>query len=220
MNVAPSPLKTGWITLWIALGVLMIILFVGFPMAMTYRARAEYARYQGCVNHTETNCNPSLAWALNGWSLTAAVTSTPAVVATTSTVAATPTSIAIVTPPGTFTTTTSPWTLTVNGKSPLVTEVKAKEGSKLTLKLTIATDQKLVPEIRLSAGTIEPTDPATLAKLTKQTSKTGLTYTGSITLPTDYLGTDTSEPVALEVTIRNAAGDIVSQDYNRITVTK
>lgn len=150
MNEAPSSLKTGWITFWIALGVLMIVLFVAFPLALTYKARAEYTRYQGCVNRTETNCNPSLAWVLNGWSLTSAATSTsattPVMDSSTSSTCTFPSWVrtaAIVTPPKTLSiggmqinNLNQDYTFTA-GQWPLISLDNKDSKTKLSLKATL-----------------------------------------------------------------------------------
>ena len=71
MNASSSPLPTGWITVWIALGVLALGIFIALPLAVSQKSQKEFARFQACAAKTQTaNCEPSLAWALNGWSLT------------------------------------------------------------------------------------------------------------------------------------------------------
>ncbi|MBP9763056.1 hypothetical protein KBD34_05605 [Patescibacteria group bacterium] len=67
MNASLS-LRTGWINVWIILGVFSLLLFVALPIAITRKASNEFARYQDCVSGKQrTNCEPSLVWALNGW---------------------------------------------------------------------------------------------------------------------------------------------------------
>lgn len=80
MPPASSSLRAGWITVWIALGVLALVLFVALPIAVTRRATAEFARYQACLEPTRTqDCRPSIVWYMNGWSLeaTSSTQSTP-----------------------------------------------------------------------------------------------------------------------------------------------
>ncbi len=85
MNASSSSLPTGWITFWIALGVAALVIFVALPLVITQRAQKEFMRYQACAAKTQTtNCEPSLAWQLNGWSLET-VTSTPPVTTVSST---------------------------------------------------------------------------------------------------------------------------------------
>jgi hypothetical protein len=73
MNASSSSLRTGWITIWIVLGVVALTLFVAVPLLITQRAQGEFLRYEACVEKTQTtNCQPSLVWALNGWSVDAA----------------------------------------------------------------------------------------------------------------------------------------------------
>lgn len=80
MSSASSSLRTGWITVWIALGVIALVLFVALPIAVTRRATAEFARYQACLEPTRNqDCRPSIVWYMNGWTLeaTSSTVSTP-----------------------------------------------------------------------------------------------------------------------------------------------
>lgn len=50
------------------MGVFALLLFIALPIAITRKASNEFVRYQDCVSGRQrTNCEPSLAWALNGW---------------------------------------------------------------------------------------------------------------------------------------------------------
>lgn len=69
MTASSSLLPTGWITFWIVLGVSALVLFIALPIAITERTRIELNRYEACLAKTETDCAPSLVWALNGWTL-------------------------------------------------------------------------------------------------------------------------------------------------------
>jgi len=80
MPPASSSLRTGWITVWIALGVIALVLFVALPIAVTRRATAEFARYQACLeSNRNQDCRPSIVWYMNGWTLeaTSSTVSTP-----------------------------------------------------------------------------------------------------------------------------------------------
>ena len=58
-----------WIKIWIGIGLAGVLFFVSFPSVFNRFARNEENRFRGCLQHQRSDCEPSLIWNANEWSL-------------------------------------------------------------------------------------------------------------------------------------------------------
>ncbi|GEM_PF-2303610 len=62
MATATRPLPTGWIRIWISLGLVVTLLGLFLPAAMKNHAQLEVQRYQECAAGRRDDCHMSLIW--------------------------------------------------------------------------------------------------------------------------------------------------------------
>ncbi len=56
--------QTGWIKIWISLGLVATLLGLIVPSVLARNAKMEVQRYQECAAGTRQDCQPSIVWVL------------------------------------------------------------------------------------------------------------------------------------------------------------
>ncbi len=67
MNNMATPsqnFSTGWIKIWVSLGLVVVLVGLFLPTAMSKHARSEVQRYQECAAGQRTDCASSLIWVI------------------------------------------------------------------------------------------------------------------------------------------------------------
>jgi hypothetical protein len=68
---APSEQSSlAWLKIFIGLGVLVVGYWFFFPLILSQAEEREYYRFQGCQKNQRVDCDSSLVWQMEGWSLT------------------------------------------------------------------------------------------------------------------------------------------------------
>ncbi len=224
MNAASSSsLRTGWITFWIILGVLALTLFVALPIAVTRRAASEFERYQACMSGAQTlNCEPSIAWYLNGWfPADANSTSTEELLSTSSTVSGSASSTLY------YSTVPIEQSLiegfTINAID--VEELGSRQVERAfqagtTLNVVISTKSEAAYKITAGLDLSEmPDDRTTSFTKTLTRSKEGRSmYSTTFTIPKDWTRNGQASAI-LGFTLSDAAGKVLQEDARTLSIT-
>jgi hypothetical protein len=64
MAISSRGPSTGWIKVWICLGLIVTLVGMFLPAGMKNHARAEVQRYQECAAGRRDDCKASLVWVL------------------------------------------------------------------------------------------------------------------------------------------------------------
>jgi hypothetical protein len=226
MNASSSSLPTGWITVWIALGVVALGVFIALPLAVSQKSQKEFVRFQACATMTQrTNCEPSLAWAMNGWSLAKATStlSIPDVVATSTTPSVT-------TPE--FYTSSSPIekslisgftinSIDVEELGARAVMQKFKAGQSLDVRVSLKTESLHTVSANIVLSEM-PDDRAT-TNITKNLSRSKedrSMYSAEVSIPADWVRNSDQPGALMIVTIKDAAGKTVQEERLTLGITR
>lgn len=64
MATPSQKLPTGWIKVWISLGLVVTLIGLFLPAGMKNHAQAEVQRYQECAAGRRDDCRASLVWVI------------------------------------------------------------------------------------------------------------------------------------------------------------
>lgn len=64
MAIPSQNLSTGWIRIWISLGLVVILMGLFLPTSLRNHASTEIQRYQECAAGRRDDCKASLVWIL------------------------------------------------------------------------------------------------------------------------------------------------------------
>jgi hypothetical protein len=64
MATPSQKLPTGWINIWISLGLVVTLVGLFLPAGMKNHAQAEVQRYQECAAGRRDDCKASLVWVI------------------------------------------------------------------------------------------------------------------------------------------------------------
>lgn len=223
MKDASSSLRTGWITVWIALGLLGLLLFVFMTFSITQKSQAEFARYNACAQGRErVHCDPSLVWVMNGWSLVQATSTVMAPSdSTPNPGAAHPASSTVITYTASSTSNVSlVKAYLLNAQDATSQDVlRVSAGKAMTAKLTLTNQDKTTVSSELQLN-VMPDNRTTNYK--KSLTRSGADYSASYNIPANWAptGTDTAVGATLRLTIKNAKGQVLETLEKDIEITK